>query len=361
MKSRDSARGKQKTSPADRPVGVPAAPWRDVMTMVERVADSDVSVLLTGESGVGKEVIAQQLHQHSARRGKPFVKVNCAALPAELLESELFGHERGAFTGAQAPRIGKFEYSQGGTIMLDEIAEMPISLQAKLLHVLQDNEITKLGSNRVIPVDVRVLAATNRDLPTMMQAGQFRADLYYRLKVIEIRIPPLRERREEILPLTDFFLHRYSERYGRALLRPSDALREALLANDWPGNIRELENMIKRFVILRDETPLLAELERERDWAPVAAPAAAPPVAERPSGERQARPATKAAADSGRLSDVAHAAARTAEREAIYQALDRFRWNRRKTAELLGVSYRTLLNKMKDCGISGPTGEGDGA
>ena len=184
------------------------AAMRAVMTMVDRVADAEVSVLISGESGVGKEVIARELHRRSARRSKPFVKVNCAALPADLLESELFGHERGAFTGAQATRAGKFEYANEGTIMLDEIGEMPASLQAKLLHVLQDNEFTKLGSNRPVTVDVRIIAATNRDLDQMMNQGTFREDLYYRLQVIEIRVPPLRERREEIAPLAEFFLRR---------------------------------------------------------------------------------------------------------------------------------------------------------
>ena len=238
---------------------------RSVLTMIDRVADSDVSVLLSGESGVGKEVIARELHRRSARRTKPFVKVNCAALPTELLESELFGHERGAFTGAQATRVGKFEFASSGTILLDEIGEMPVGLQAKLLHVLQDRAFTKLGSNRPVEIDVRVIAATNRDLTTMIRAGQFREDLYYRLQVIEIRVPPLRDRREEIPTLVEFFLRRYAERYGRPLLKPSPTLLSALGTYQWPGNIRELENTMKRFVILRDEGQLLAELSRELD------------------------------------------------------------------------------------------------
>ena len=251
-----------------------------VMTMVERVADSDVSVLLTGESGVGKEVIGRELHRRSQRRTKPFVKVNCAALPAELLESELFGHERGAFTGAQAPRIGKFEFAAGGTLMLDEIGEMPIGLQAKLLQVLQDGEITKLGSNRAVQVRARVIAATNRDLHAMIQAGTFRADLFYRLQVIEIRIPPLRERREEIPALIDFFLRRYANQYGRPMLKPSASVYATMVAHDWPGNIRELENRIKRFVILRDEAVLI-DYRSDRPQTPVQAPApvAAAPIA----------------------------------------------------------------------------------
>ena len=237
---------------------------RDVLTMVERVADSDVSVLISGESGVGKEVVARELHRRSARRLKRFIKVNCAALPTDLLESELFGHERGAFTGAQNARIGKFEFAHEGSILLDEISEMPIALQAKLLHVLQDQQFTRLGSNRPVSVDVRVMATTNRPLDEIIQAGQFRQDLYYRLQVIEIRVPPLRARRDEIRGLQEFFLRRYAERYGRPSLTLSAELRDAILAYGWPGNVRELENMMKRFVILQDEAMLLADLRRRR-------------------------------------------------------------------------------------------------
>jgi two-component system response regulator AtoC len=235
-----------------------------VMTMVDRVADNDVSVLLRGESGVGKEVIAREIHRRSPRRAAPFVKVNCAALPAELLESELFGHERGAFTGAASTRVGKFEFAQHGTIMLDEIGEMPQALQAKILHVLQDHEFTKLGSNRSVEVDVRVIAATNRDLELMMRHGTFREDLYYRLQVIEVHVPPLRERREEIPQLIEFFLLKFSSVYHRPATRPSLVLQEALLSYEWPGNIRELENIMKRLVVLQDETLILAELGRLR-------------------------------------------------------------------------------------------------
>jgi two-component system response regulator AtoC len=347
---------------------------RNVLTMIDRVSDSDVSVLLSGESGVGKEVIARELHRRSARRTKPFVKVNCAALPSELLESELFGHERGAFTGAQATRVGKFEFASSGTILLDEIGEMPVGLQAKLLHVLQDRAFTKLGSNRPVEIDVRVIAATNRDLTAMIRAGQFREDLYYRLQVIEIRVPALRDRREEIPTLVEFFLRRYAERYGRPLLKPSPALVSALGTYQWPGNIRELENAMKRFVILRDESQLLAELSREPDRliepvVPVEPPA--PPVA---AAEMAARPpaptpasvpaANGSSANAGgkaaKLPDLARAAALSAEREAIQSALDHFRWNRRKAAAQLGVSYKTLLNKMKECGITTPAEDADG-
>ena len=194
--------------------------------MIEQVADSDVTVLIRGESGVGKELVSRAIHQRSTRRNRPFVKVNCAALPAELLESELFGHERGAFTGAATTRIGKFEQADSGTLMLDEIGEMKPALQAKLLHVLQDAEFTKLGSNKRIQVDVRIVAATNRDLEKMMVSGDFREDLYYRLKVIELTVPALRERRDEIPTLTDFFVARYSRKYNRPARPISDELRQ---------------------------------------------------------------------------------------------------------------------------------------
>src|SRR5918993_3475253 len=199
---------------------------RQVAHVIEQVADSDVTVLIRGESGVGKELVARAIHQHSTRRSKPFVKVNCAALPTELLESELFGHEQGAFTGAATTRIGKFEQANFGTIFLDEIGEMKPALQAKLLHVLQDAEFTKLGSNKRIQVDVRIVAATNRDLEKMMLSGDFREDLYYRLKVIELTVPPLRERPDEVPTLTDFFVVRYSRKYNRPLRPISDELRQ---------------------------------------------------------------------------------------------------------------------------------------
>ena len=288
-----------------------------VLTMVERVADSDVSVLLRGESGVGKEVIARELHRRSPRRTKPFVKVNCAALPADLLESELFGHERGAFTGAGTTRIGKFEFAQNGTIMLDEIGEMPAALQAKLLHVLQDREFTRLGSNRPIEVDVRVIAATNRDLEAMMRSGTFREDLYYRLQVIELRVPPLRERREEIPALVEFFLGKYAAVYRRPPVRPSRAAaRGAPRTYAWPGNIRELENMMKRFVVLQDESLVLGELVRLQQAAQVAQQAAPVTAAARAGagdggrrGRGRARSPRRRRADAGPDAAAAVAAA----------------------------------------------------
>jgi two-component system response regulator AtoC len=364
-------------SAAEDPAGTQAS-WSSgsamdaVTAMVDRVADSDIGVLLRGESGVGKDVIARELHRRSPRRSRTFVKVNCAALPAELLESELFGHEKGSFTGAGNQRIGKFEFAHQGTLMLDEIGDMSPTLQAKLLHVLQDREFTRVGGNRPIDVDVRVLAATNQNLEAMMQAGTFREDLYYRLQVIEIHIPPLRERREEIPPLVEFFLAKYSRLYHRPAPKPSAALSERLVNHSWPGNIRELENVVKRFVILQDEALIMAELDRSRVVPP--APASVPvpaadtapanvdvtipaPVANAVTangagvGVAEPEPITETA-DGIDLQELARAAAMQAEREAISRALERFRWNRRKVAEYLNVSYKTLLNKMKECGIT---------
>jgi len=330
--------------------------------VIEQVSDSDVTVLIRGESGVGKELVARAIHQRSSRRDRPFVKVNCAALPADLLESELFGHEKGAFTGAASTRIGKFEQADTGTIFLDEIGEMKAALQAKLLHVVQDAQFTKLGSNKSIAVDVRVVAATNRDLEAMMADGAFREDLYYRLKVIEVTVPPLRERRNEISHLTEFFIDRYSRRYNRPRRGPSTELQQLFQTYDWPGNIRELENMVKRMVILQDEQLVVRELVRAAPHVAAFAGAAignggtaidepddleAADDDELPQSEE-----VVIAAPVGRLADVAKAAALKAERAIIEDTLRQVQWNRRRAAEQLGVSYKTLLNKIKECGIS---------
>jgi two-component system, NtrC family, response regulator AtoC len=358
----------------DRAVWGNTENMRAIATVIEQVADSDVTVLIRGESGVGKELVSRAIHQRSTRRNKPFVKVNCAALPAELLESELFGHERGAFTGAATTRIGKFEQADGGTLLLDEIGEMKPALQAKLLHVLQDAEFTKLGSNKRIEVDVRVLAATNRDLEKMLQSGDFREDLYYRLKVIEVMVPSLRERRDEIPTLIDYFIARFSRKYNRPAREISDELRQLFAQYDWPGNIRELENLIKRMVILQDEELVIREIERNMQRAnavtigiatpaqvavatgvsaPVAAGAETTPTgfAVEPDSS-ESDDADDRDVSGGSLAAVAKAAAMKAERAAIEQTLRQVHWNRRKAAQLLSVSYKTLLNKIKECGIS---------
>ena len=352
---------------------------RAVVTIIERVADSDATVLVRGESGVGKELVALAIHERSPRRRHPLVKVNCAALPPELLESELFGHEKGSFTGAANTRIGKFEQADTGTIMLDEIAEMTVALQAKLLHVLQDGEFSRLGSNKRQIVDVRVIAATNRVLETMMRSGDFREDLYYRLKVIEIVVPPLRERRDEIGPLMDLFIARYSQTYNRPAPTPSDAVRLLFKEYEWPGNVRELENVVKRWVILQDEPRIVRELERPgkpRDESalpsaaaptrmttralgpPPGGPASASSIGSVPPitvandrGRAETEPSNGTAAHSRTLFEVALDAARPAECAAIEKALEQVHWNRQNAAQLLGVSYKTLLNKMSKYGI----------
>ena len=340
-----------------------------IASVIEQVSDSDVTVLIRGESGVGKELVARAIHQRSSRKDRPFVKVNCAALPAELLESELFGHEKGAFTGAATTRIGKFEQADTGTIFLDEIAEMKAALQAKMLHVLQDAQFTKLGSNKPINVDVRVVAATNRDLEAMMLRGEFREDLYYRLKVIEVTVPPLRERRGEISHLTQFFIDRYARRYNRPVRQLTAELQQEFLTYEWPGNIRELENMIKRIVILQDESLVIREMQRKPRAALAVAgigsgvngrsiPAAAVEdvdeleVVDAGDESAPADLAAAAAPASSRLADIAKSAAMKAERSVIEDTLHQVHWNRRRAAEQLGVSYKTLLNKIKECGIS---------
>jgi two-component system, NtrC family, response regulator AtoC len=310
-------------------------PIRD---LISKVASTNTTVLLRGESGVGKEVVARAIHKASPRAGKQFLKVNCAALPGELLESELFGHEKGAFTGAYRQKPGKFEAAHQGTLLLDEIGEMPLRLQAKLLHVLQDGEFSRVGGEKIIDTDVRLIAATNRDLEASMRAHQFREDLYYRLNVIEIRIPPLRERRDEITPLVDFFLKKFNVQYGRNVDIPPDTLR-AFMDYHWPGNIRELENAVKRVVVLGTARPVHVEIVGNLNRG------------SRPAGAGMAMPAAVSPDAPISLKDIARQAAREAERVAIKEVLDRVHWNRAKAARLLQISYKALLYKIVQCGL----------
>jgi two-component system response regulator AtoC len=309
--------------------------------LLERIADTDVTVLIHGESGVGKEVVARAVHETSRRHAGPFVKVNCAALPGSLLESELFGYERGAFTGAVARKTGKFEQADGGTIFLDEIGEMSAALQAKLLHVLQDGRFARLGGNREIEADVRVVAATNRDLGELVRKGAFREDLYFRLNVVNIAIPPLRERRDEVPALIDHFLRRLAARYGRPPRRLSPRLVRALERHPFPGNIRELENVLKRIVVLESEEPVLRDLL----------------AGEVPAGGR-ARALERLLEEVVRhagelpLREVGRRASLEAERGAIERALFLTHWNRKRAARMLGVSYKTLLQKIRECGLA---------
>ena len=250
-----------------------SAKMNPIRDLVSKVAVTNTTVLLRGESGVGKEIVAKAIHKASPRAGKQFLKVNCAALPSELLESELFGHEKGAFTGAYRQKPGKFEAADQGTLLLDEIGEMPLRLQAKLLHVLQDGEFSRVGGEKIIDTDVRLICATNRDLEASMRMHQFREDLYYRINVIEIRIPPLRERREEISILLDHFLKKFNAQYGRTVDVPTETQR-AFLEYHWPGNIRELENAVKRVVVLGSARPVHLEIvgNLSRGLRPVPAP-----------------------------------------------------------------------------------------
>jgi transcriptional regulator with PAS, ATPase and Fis domain len=323
---------------------------RRVEQIVRQVAGTDAAVLILGESGVGKELVARALHQHSPRHDRPFVKVNCAALPLELLESELFGHERGAFTGAHRAKPGKFELAHTGSIFLDEIGEMPLPLQAKLLHALQDHQFARLGSRQDVRVDVRVVAATNKDIESLVDQGVFRADLYYRLNVVSIHVPPLRERREEIPVLVETFLSRYAERYGR----PRRSLRretlQLFLEHPWPGNVRQLENMIKRIVALESETWVLEELTSPRVRYNGGVPSGAVPAAA-PAPSSTSFAAMEAAIEQGGLKAIARRAAADAERLAVEYVLNSVRWNRREAARVLKINYKTLLQKIQEHGL----------
>lgn len=320
----------------------------EVKNTIEQVADTTATVLIRGESGTGKEVVARMVYSESSRADKPFVKVNCAAIPHELLESELFGYEPGAFTGATRQKLGKFEQANNGTIFLDEISEMHPALQAKLLHVLQDHEFSRLGGKRDVQVDVRVLSATNKPLERAVEEGVFREDLFYRLNVISIHIPPLRERREEIPLFLEYFLGKYSQHYGKRPSMFSDYAVTRMMEYAWPGNIRELENLVKRYVIVGNEGQIIRELATHKpimvstsfDTAPQAAPpmSPVPPVQAGTAGQELEMPS---------LLEIGRRAAMQAEREAIERVLAQTRWNRRQAAKILKISYKALLNKLK--------------
>jgi len=322
-----------------------------VREMVARVAGTDATVLVWGESGVGKELVTRAIHDTSPRRDRPFVKVNCAALPLELLESELFGYERGAFTGAHRQKPGKFELANTGTIFLDEIGEMPMPVQAKLLQVLQDREFSRLGSQGDIRVDVRVIAATNKDLGQLVQDGRFREDLYYRLNVLNIYVPPLRERQEEIPVLVEHFLDVYSREYGRPRGAVSARTMQRFLDYEWRGNVRELENIIKRIVALGNETQVVQELVRRPPGAAAGSIERAPAApAEAPTSPL---PAVRPWDETLGLREIARRAAREAEETVLKEVLDRVRWHRVEAARRLKISYKTLLRKMQECGLGG--------
>ena len=372
----DAASSAAETPPPSADAFVTTSPKMEALRRTAtRLAESDVTVLIRGESGVGKEVLAKHIHQHSNRIQEPFVKVNCAALPEQLLESELFGFEQGAFTGAVSARQGKFELARGGTILLDEIAEMRVSLQAKLLHVLQDGVFTRLGGRDEIRSDVRVLSATNRNLEKEIERGTFREDLYFRLKVIDLVVPSLRERREDILPLIHHFLRLYSHQYSRPMPELAYQFLQRLIDHPWPGNVRELSNLTKGLVILNSSDWAIDQLDRSRrDIAlmdpvktdrNVAVPAnpQLPSASTEPGTEAGANAQTTAANQDAAgvtrerpgLLEVGKQAAAQAERSLILTTLDETRWNRRRAAGLLKVSYKTLLNKIKEYALAQPT------
>jgi two-component system response regulator AtoC len=308
----------------------PSEPMRTVRRKVDRAAGLDVPILVLGESGTGKEVLARYIHSLSPWRNGPFVKVNCAAIPGTLLESELFGYQKGAFTGAHAAKPGRIEAAQGGTLFLDEIAELDASLQAKLLHVLQDGTFMRIGDFEEKHMGARVICATNRNLTQEIESGAFRADLFYRINVISVQLPPLRDRRDDVPQLAEYFRQRFSQRFQRDVLPLSPAALQLLREKSWRGNVRELENLIARYVVLGSEEALFAE--------------------------KPERPAPKSyvstmAGSNISLKHIAKQATRQMEQEVILKALQANRWNRRKTAEVLKISYRALLYKVRQAGL----------
>ncbi|WP_306017533.1 sigma-54-dependent Fis family transcriptional regulator [Oceanicaulis sp. MMSF_3324] len=320
----------------------------DVVRLAEQIGPSDASVLITGESGVGKEVMARYVHKKSKRASKAFVSVNCAAIPENLLESELFGHEKGAFTGALARRIGKFEEADGGTLLLDEISEMDVRLQAKLLRALQEREIDRVGGSKPVKVNIRVLATSNRDLREAVKEGQFREDLLFRLNVVNLAIPPLRERPEDTLALADHFLKKYAKANGVDYRPLSDASKAQVVARAWKGNVRELENAMHRAVLLASGDEIEPEAIRLPDGSPLPASSA---------GASMARQAAQAADEAINL--VGKTVAEV-EKDLILDTLDHCLGNRTHAANILGISIRTLRNKLKLYGEQGEDIPGPG-
>jgi two-component system, response regulator FlrC len=318
--------------------------WRDasmerVVKLAEQVARSEASILITGESGTGKEVLARHVHHRSGRRNKPFISVNCAAIPDNLLESELFGHEKGSFTGAIARRIGKFEEADGGTLLLDEISEMDIRLQAKLLRALQERVIDRVGGSKPVPVDIRIIATSNRNLAEQVKSGGFREDLFYRLNVVHLRLPALRERPADILALAEFFGRKYAELNGVSAREMSDEARRIVTANPWRGNVRELENAMHRAVLLSSGATIDADSLRNSDGETLA---------------MEVDPATRAArtAEAVTRSLVGRTVAEV-EQDLILDTLDHCIGNRTHAAKILGISIRTLRNKLNEYASAG--------
>jgi len=314
---------------------------KEIQALAGEIARSEVPVLIQGETGSGKEVLARELHAQSLRANKPFLKLNCAAVPSELVESELFGYERGAFTGAFQKKAGMFELADGGTILLDEIGDTDVRLQAKLLQVLQDHEFHRIGGKEIIKVDVRVIAATHRDLENAIAERTFREDLYYRINVINLQLPPLRERQEDIIHLAAFFIRRHSIN-GSPAPAITQELKHAMLTYHWPGNVRELENFIRKFVVLRNPEMLARELLVKSARKPLP-PTPMAPVQniDEPAGKSARAP----------ILEQVTQAKEEAEMHAILAALNSTRWNRKQAAALLKIDYKALLYKMKKLSV----------
>ena len=303
-----------------------------IQRTIDRVSAIRVPVLIRGESGSGKEVLANHLHRISPWRDKPCIKVNCAAIPGTLLESELFGYEKGSFTGAYNSRPGKFEMAHGGTMVLDEIADIDSGLQAKLLQVLQDGCFSRIGDLEERRADVRIVSITNREIEGEIQRGSFREDLYYRINVVNLHVPPLRRRLEDLPVLVEYFQRYYAQRYDRKVQPMPQSVIDRFRQHQWPGNIRELENYIKRYVILDSAESIVEELE-ERGRGPAAGAFQLPPVTD------------------FSLKKFSKQACQQAEHYLILEALKQTRWNRKRAAELLEISYRALLYKIKEAGL----------
>lgn len=323
-----------------------------VKTVIDHVANTDVTILIRGESGTGKELAAKTLFECSNRSGKPFVTVLCPAIPDPLLESELFGYEKGSFTGAFRRRPGKFEIANKGTIFLDEIGDIPFELQSKLLHVLQGGEFARIGGSDQ-KVDARILAATNKDLEKGVADGTFREDLYYRLNVVSIFLPPLRERREDIPLLVDRFLDKFNSQFNKQYSNLSSRTLDCFMQYNWPGNIRELENLVKRIVIMGDEATILQQHLKRSNQKHLNPGKVFPGQQEEYKAEEPEKPAPGNGQEFPSLKQVGKEAMLKAEGEAIQQALDATRWNRKAAARLLKISYKALLYKIKQCGLEG--------
>jgi two-component system response regulator AtoC len=317
-----------------------------VKSIIEQVADSELTVLIRGESGTGKEIVARSLHQLSSRRDHPFVKVNCAAIPRDLLEAELFGYEKGAFTGAHKQKQGRFELANKGTMFLDEIGDMPLELQSKLLQVLEQQEFVRVGGIQNIHVDVRIICATNRNLETAIAEHGFRDDLFYRLNEITLPLPPLRQRREDVPLLCTHFLEKYNKLYKRDHYALSPGILEQLVVFSWPGNVRQLENMVKQVVVRGDES-IIADLIATSTLQPVAVCSANDGHFPVMTGQ-----ALSSSGDTFALKDRVGKTVADEEKRLIAEVLHKTNWNRRKAADLLQISYRSLLYKIKDYNLN---------